>query len=527
MFLWTWDARPYPAWPHMNIWNDGYLWEKGHWVNDKFGTATVASIILEISHRCKIDLENVEIKTIDETLMGAIFNNHMSGKDAINILRSSYFFDINASHERIISFIKRGQSTPIIIKSDDLIKLSDNSYVNEINIAKEQILKKVDIYFQTYLKDYKTSYLHINNEELSNLQNAVLKLPLVISESEAAQIGNLLLKNAAAEKMILEFNLPISYLKLKPSDFIFLSHRGRSYHLRVIKIRFAGMIINIIAIIDEISNYHLPNFKNKININYQKNIEIEFRIIELPFKFYDFDFPYLVAYLNSNSKLAIYMQIKESLSDDWTKIAMLEPTNSIVKIIDYNISAHPNLFLIDELSKIYVRGVVELEKFNNNNWKILEIDNELIAFKDIGKIESEEEIYSISYLIRGLYGTEKYIKAHEVNVSGVIITKDANIIEISESLINQQFLFQVGSINSEICFENKVNLPLKPILISNYIKDSTLYLSWIRRNFKIDMWHRDDRAGVTFFLYFRFKSVAKYMYKLCKGWCNILSVLSF
>jgi hypothetical protein len=177
---------------------------------------------------------------------------------------------------------------------------------------------------------------------------------------------------------------------------------------------------------------------------------------------------------------------------------VLEPTNSIVKIIDYNISANPNLFLIDELSKIYVRGVVELEKFNDNNWKILEIDNELIAFKDIRKIESEEEIYSISYLIRGLYGTEKYIKAHEVNVSGVIITKDANIIEISESLINQQFLFQVGSINSEICFENKVNLPLKPILISNYIKDSTLYLSWIRRNFKIDMWHRDARENLDF-----------------------------
>ena len=86
MFLWTWDARPYPAWPHMNIWNDGYLWEKGHWINDKFGTATVASIILEISRRCKIDLENVEIKTIDEALMGAIFNNINS----VNV--TIYFF---------------------------------------------------------------------------------------------------------------------------------------------------------------------------------------------------------------------------------------------------------------------------------------------------------------------------------------------------------------------------------------------------------------------------------------------------
>jgi hypothetical protein len=33
MFLWTWDARPYPTWPHMNVWRDGHLWEKGRWVN--------------------------------------------------------------------------------------------------------------------------------------------------------------------------------------------------------------------------------------------------------------------------------------------------------------------------------------------------------------------------------------------------------------------------------------------------------------------------------------------------------------
>ena len=109
MFLWTWDARPYPAWPHMDIWRDGYLWEKGHWVNDKFGAASVASIILEISLRCKIDLKNIEINTVDEALTGAFFNSQISGKDAINTLRIAYFFDIIASNEQKTYFLKRGR----------------------------------------------------------------------------------------------------------------------------------------------------------------------------------------------------------------------------------------------------------------------------------------------------------------------------------------------------------------------------------------------------------------------------------
>ena len=384
-----------------------------------------------------------------------------------------------------------------MIKSDDLIKLSNTSYINEISIAKEQMITKVDIYFQTQLGDYKTNYLHINSEELSNLKNAVLRLPLIISESEAGQIGRLLLKNAAAEKMILEFNLPISYLSLEVADFISLHYQKRKYNLRIIKITFIGLIINVIAIIDEISNYHLPNFKNKINIFYQKNIETEFKIIELPFKSYSFDFPYLVAYLNSNSKLPLYIRIKQNLDADWKKIAILEPTNYIVKVIDFNASDNPDLFVIDEISTIYVRGI-ELEKFNDDSWKLIEINNELIAFKTINKLESEEEIYSISHLIRGVYGSEKHVKNHEVNVSATILIRNTNIIPISEELIGQLLEFRVGSMISEICFINQANLPSKPMIISNYIKDSTLYLGWIRRNFKIDMWQRKGKENLDF-----------------------------
>ena len=498
MFLWTWDARPYPAWPHMDIWKDGYLWEKGHWVNDKFGAASVASIILEISHRCKIDLKNIEVNTVDEALTGAFFNNQISGKDAINTLRSAYFFDISASNSLKISFVKRGQSSPSLIKSDDLVKLSKTTYVNEINIAKEQVLTKVDIYFQNQLNDYKTNYLHINTEEFSNLKNAVLRLPLVISESEAAEIGGLLLKNTAAEKMILEFNLPISYLDLEPSDFISLNYKGIKYHLRIIKVSFASLIMNVIAIVDEISNYRRPNAKKKIKLFYQRNIETEFRIMELPFKSYGCDFPYIVVYLNSNTKLPLYVKIKQDFGEeDWVKIAMLESTNTITKVIGFDMPDNPNLFFIDEVSTIYVKGM-DLERFSDGNWKLVEINSELIAFKNINKLLLEEEIYTISYLIRGVYGSEEHVKNHEVNARATILARTTNIITISEDLIGQLLEFRIGSEVSEICFSNQANLPSKPVVISNYIKDSTLYLGWIRRNFKIDMWYRKGKGNSGF-----------------------------
>jgi|GEM_PF-6806102 len=36
MFLWAWDARPFPYYPNrLDIWSDGDMWSRGHWINGK------------------------------------------------------------------------------------------------------------------------------------------------------------------------------------------------------------------------------------------------------------------------------------------------------------------------------------------------------------------------------------------------------------------------------------------------------------------------------------------------------------
>jgi len=308
--------------------------------------------------------------------------------------------------------------------------------------------------------------------------------------AEATQIGRLLLKNAATENKILEFDLPISYIDLQPADFVSLEYKEAKYYLRVIKISFTGLVINVIALVDDINSYHnITNFKNRIELFYEKNIETEVKIIELPFKLYGYDFPYLTVHLNNKIKLPIYVRSKQNLNPNWNKIALIEPTNSITRIVNFHVAGEPNSFLIDELSAIEVRGI-ELEKLNDNNWKLLEINSELIAFKNIKKIPSEEEIYSISHLIRGTYGTQGYIKKHEAGSVAAIFTHDVNILPISEDAVGQTLEFKIGSIAEEVNFTNCACHHSIPLTVSNYVEGSKMYLHWINRNFKSDSWIR-------------------------------------
>ena len=45
-FLWTWDARPYPAWPSLgDVWGDGDNYPFGHWVQGKFGVVELSALV--------------------------------------------------------------------------------------------------------------------------------------------------------------------------------------------------------------------------------------------------------------------------------------------------------------------------------------------------------------------------------------------------------------------------------------------------------------------------------------------------
>ena len=44
--VWTWDARPWPAFPHLTeVWSDGANWERGHWLNGRLGGAPLGDLV--------------------------------------------------------------------------------------------------------------------------------------------------------------------------------------------------------------------------------------------------------------------------------------------------------------------------------------------------------------------------------------------------------------------------------------------------------------------------------------------------
>lgn len=46
IYLWAWDARPFPAFPQRtDLWSDGANWSSGHWLNGRLASSDMASLV--------------------------------------------------------------------------------------------------------------------------------------------------------------------------------------------------------------------------------------------------------------------------------------------------------------------------------------------------------------------------------------------------------------------------------------------------------------------------------------------------
>ena len=107
--IWTWDARPYPAWPgRADLWSDGDLYPLGHWLNGKVGLADLAALVAE---RCRrVGFTAYDVSALVGVVTGYLRDRPMSPRAEIEALASAYSFDA-VETDGVIRFVPRGRSS--------------------------------------------------------------------------------------------------------------------------------------------------------------------------------------------------------------------------------------------------------------------------------------------------------------------------------------------------------------------------------------------------------------------------------
>src|SRR5581483_3696328 len=136
IYVYTWDARPYPTFPYAaQVWADGGNWEKGHWLTGRVAGGPLAAVVAKIME--DYGFTAFTVAGLHGFLDGYVIDRIMSARAALQPLELAYFFDSYES-AGVIKFAHRGELGSLVaLNPDDLVAGEDDQDLFTLTRAQE------------------------------------------------------------------------------------------------------------------------------------------------------------------------------------------------------------------------------------------------------------------------------------------------------------------------------------------------------------------------------------------------------
>lgn len=244
--IYTWDARPYPAFPaYTSIWSDGDNWRLGHWLTGRISDAPLAEAVEKMM--ADFGFSEFNAGALSGSMAGYVIDSVCSARDALQPLETAFFFDAFES-QGSIRFGHRGHSGNVAtVTPDELVETTAHGSTRtnltggnqespryQLTRAQETDLpRSVKISFIDPDQDYKQASAEGRRIAGASGRVSSARLPLVTSYGAGRAIAETMLQEAWAARERATFTLPPSCLAVDASDVVTLASGGRSLPLRL------------------------------------------------------------------------------------------------------------------------------------------------------------------------------------------------------------------------------------------------------------------------------------------------------
>jgi len=233
--IWTWDARPYPAFPgRADVWGDVENWRLGHWLNGRLGASGLAALVREICRRGGLPDSEIDVARLAATVPGYLIDALESARGSIEPLARFYGFDAVES-DGAIRFAPRGGMPVAVIGPDDLVAARrredediefTRAQETELPLALKWRLVRADEEYEGMTVEARRITVDTARIRSENFQIAA-------PGAEADARCRRALFEAWIEREQATFALAPSRLALEPTDVVLIEHDGRQLEFRL------------------------------------------------------------------------------------------------------------------------------------------------------------------------------------------------------------------------------------------------------------------------------------------------------
>ncbi len=223
--LWTWDARPFPAFPaSTDTWSDAANWETGHWLTGRLGSTPLDGLVSAILNDSGIG--SADTSELGEGPDGYVVDRPMAPRAMIDPLALAFAFDA-FEQDGVLRFRQRGGAPVAELVEDDLVLPENNAPARMLRTPESELPREVTIGFTDIGTDYQRGIAASRRLVSGSALTAHADLAIVTNDTEAERRAEIWLQDLWAGRESADFALPPSRLALGAGDVVGLTTNGR------------------------------------------------------------------------------------------------------------------------------------------------------------------------------------------------------------------------------------------------------------------------------------------------------------
>jgi hypothetical protein len=235
IYLWTWDARPFPAFPlSRSVWSDGDNWRTGHWLNGRLGTVALRDLIAAVLSEA--GFAEFDVERVDGVITGHVISNPLSPRAVLAPLLDAFAIDV-AEGPRGLVFVSRLQSGATPASVAVVADPADEALFEETRSEVSEFANEAVVLFADPLPDHAAASARSRRIEGEAMRQRDMPLSLAMDPGLARTTADRWLQDHRLQRRRLKFSLPPQKAALQPGDTVRLDHETAPHGLfRIIRI---------------------------------------------------------------------------------------------------------------------------------------------------------------------------------------------------------------------------------------------------------------------------------------------------
>ena len=232
--LWTWDARPFPAFPHNHdLWADGSNWITGHWLTGRLEGVPLDRLIAAIL--ADYGLGAARFIDVDGFVDGYLIDRPMAARAAIEPIAALSGVAAVAAGGTM-RFVGRRSNAVLSIGPDDLCPDRNDMLLNRTRSQESELPHEVSINFTESSVDFRS--ISVSSRKLAgrSKRETRIEIAALMPRAEGQRLADTALQEAWVSRDTIEFSLRPGLLALEIGDVITIGDPGQQKLYRISRV---------------------------------------------------------------------------------------------------------------------------------------------------------------------------------------------------------------------------------------------------------------------------------------------------